>query len=443
MYGYVSLPEMLLAREERAQRQQMLQQKGGTLVCLTLNIPGPRKVTPLVGQAFYSGLHQVEKALTALGPWERARVIREKTGLEAYYLCLIPAGSVKRALCAVEDGTPLGRVYDLDVLEESGRKLSREELGLPPRQCLMCGDPAFVCARSRRHSVDEMMAEIEKRVIADRSAACVRIGALAADALCKEARTTPKPGLVDERNQGSHPDMTLALLLKSARSLEEYFAACAALGAEAEEEKDLFPSLQALGRGAERTMVRVTGGINTHKGAIFSLGLLCAAAGRCCFHTDDMTPEALCAAAGAICAPAVSAYLAALRPENAETFGERLYLAEGIRGIRGEAAAGFPALVNVALPEMRKRRAEGCSENDAGVYALLALLASVTDTTLRKRGGPEGAAFARENARKLLEQPMNRKAVAALDDAFIRRGLTCGGCADLLACSYFLLAITG
>ena len=439
MYGNVSLSEMLLAREERAQRQRELLQRGGTLVCVTMNIPGPQKVTPLIKQAFFAGLHRLERALTALGVWERAEVVRQKTGLEAYYMTPVSSAAVKRALCGVEDETPVGRVFDLDVLDGHGNKRSREELGLPPRRCLLCDEPAFVCARSRRHAVAEMTAEIEKRIRNDRAETCARFGKSAAGALCREADTTPKPGLVDRRNQGSHPDMTLALLKKSARSLEGYFTACAALGAEAEETEALFPALQALGQDAERAMLRVTGGVNTHKGAVFSLGLLCAAAGRCFFHTDTMTPEAICAEAGAICAPAMAAYFAALCPENARSFGDRLYLSHGIQGIRGEAAAGFPALVNVALPEMKKRLAAGHSENDAGICALLALLETLTDTTLLKRGGTAGAAFARENARKLLARPFDPKAAEALDDAFIARNLTCGGCADLLACAYFLL----
>ena len=440
MYGKVSLPEMLAAREERAARQRALLQKNRTLVCLTLNIPGPQKVTPLIKQAFFAGLRLTERALAPLVPWERARIIREKTGLEAYYLCDIPAAAVKRALCAVEDETAVGRVFDLDVLSVNGEKLSREELGLPPRRCLLCGQPAFVCARSRSHSIADMMAEIERRIMGYRAAECAHIGALAVDALAREARTTPKPGLVDERNQGAHPDMTLEMLLQSARSLAGYFAACAEAGAKAEETDDLFPTLQALGREAEQAMLRVTHGVNTHKGAVFSLGLLCAAAGRCFFHAPDFTPDALCKAAGEICAPAMAAYFAALRPENARTFGDKLYLTSGIRGIRGEAAAGFPALTGIALPEMRARLAAGYDENEAGVYTLLSLLTRIDDTTLLKRGGVSGAAFARESAGTLINGEKDLQAVEALDDAFIARGLTCGGCADLLACAYFLLS---
>ena len=120
-----------------------------------------------------------------------------------------------------------------------------------------------------------------------------------------------------------------------------------------------------------------------------------------------------------------------------KTAGERLYLQYGIRGIRGEAADGFPSVKNIGLPHFRQARAEGVSQNGAGVLTLLHLIAQVQDTTLYHRGGCDGAQWAAAAAKKLLPCPSNAQ-IAQLDDAFIARNLSPGGCADLLAATYFL-----
>ena len=122
------------------------------------------------------------------------------------------------------------------------------------------------------------------------------------------------------------------------------------------------------------------------------------------------------------------------------TAGERLYLTRGITGIRGEAAAGLPAVTNVGLPVFRDCLAKGYSPNDAGAVTLLHLIARVADTNLYHRGGEEGAAWAAKEAEKLLPAPAMEQ-IEALDDAFIRRNLSPGGCADLLAVTYFLHAL--
>lgn len=430
--GDVTVMEMMQARDERALRQQRLMQKGSALVCLTMNIPGPRKTSPMIYAAFLEGKRLIAAALPQVIFAEQTLA---KTGFEACYLLPGDALQAKRILCALEDDTPLGRLFDIDVLNSDGQKISREELGFPLRRCFLCGQPAFVCARSRAHTVADMMGEIERRIAPFyREQTLRRLSRAAVEALEREARTTPKPGLVDERNCGSHPDMNLAMLLSSARALEGYFFRCAQLGFDCRE-GDLFPALQAAGVQAEEDMLSVTGGVNTHKGAIFSLGILCAAGARCAadFQTEA---DAVCRRAGDIARPAVERYLASIT--TAHTFGEKLYLQQGIRGIRGEAADGFPALR--ALWPVFRQEAEQLSLNEAGVRAIIRLLSHIQDTTLVKRGGAQGEAFARTQAQRIRRHGFVTEEIIALDDGMIARHLTCGGCADLLACLYFLYA---
>ena len=430
--GEVTVLDMMEVRERRAERQRELLRFGETLICLTMNIPGAQKVTPLVFVAFSEGRRRIEAAMPSA---RFCTEILEKTGLEAYYLVNGDASAVKRTLCAVEDETPLGRLFDIDVLQADGEKISREALGLPPRTCFLCGRPAFLCARSRAHAVKDMTDEIARRIRAFHREQTVKdLSEAAVDALIEEAHTTPKPGLVDERNVGAHPDMSLNLLEKSAHALQNYFAECAALGYD-EAPESVFPALQNAGIRAEKVMLTATGNVNTHKGAIFSLGLLCAAQAHGAAHFDA-SPETVCQTAGNIARPAMEAYFSALTTPR--TFGERLYIEQGIRGIRGEAADGFPALLSV-LPAFSED-CKALSRRDAGVRALLRLLSRIQDTTLVKRGGDEKAARVKAEARRIEEHGFRQEDILALDDAMISANLTCGGCADLLACLYFLTA---
>ncbi len=432
-FGEVTVTDMMAARERRAERQRTLLLSGRPLICLTMNIPGPVKVTPRVAVAFAEGKRLIEAA------FPNARFcgeIAEKTGLEAYYSADGDAADIKRTLCATEDETPLGRLFDIDVLRTDGEKISREALGLPPRTCFLCGRPAFVCARSRAHSIGDMTDEINRRItVFYRERTVSRLSAAAVSALIEEARTTPKPGLVDERSIGSHPDMSLSLLIQSARALENYFTECASLGFD-NAPAQVFPLLQKAGIRAEHTMLAATGNINTHKGAIFSLGLLCAAQAH---HAAvfDMSPETVCQTAGCIARPATEQYFAALT--SPRTFGERLYAEKGVRGIRGEAADGFPSLLAV-LPAF-SAECRVMPRMEAGVRALIRLMSRIQDTTLVKRGGEKAAEHVRTEARRIESAGFPQRDILALDDAMIAENLTCGGCADLLACLYFLTAV--
>lgn len=262
-------------------------------------------------------------------------------------------------------------------------------------------------------------------------------------ALLREVAVTPKPGLVDRRNNGAHRDMDFYTFLDSAAAIAPYFGRMAAVGAErGADAKTLLASIRPIGIEAERAMNRATGGVNTHKGAIFSLGVLSAAAGLVLSQNGSRQAEDLLGAAAKIAAPAEKELERLLKAPA--TNGERLYRERGVTGIRGEAAAGFPEVRDQALPLMRRLRQEGTyGENEILLQVLLTLMASVTDTNLLSRGGAEGLAFAQREAGRILALggalcEEGRAALGALDLVFIERNLSPGGCADLLAITVFL-----
>lgn len=430
---------MLLAREDRVRRQQrLLEQYREPLVCFTMNIPGPVKTSPLIRRAFSWGCGQLEQRLTGVLHRELGL---EVTGCEGYYVVRGDALDIKAACTAIEEETPLGRLFDLDVLDIKGNKLDRSLVGGKSRDCIVCGASGRGCASRRVHAVPQLQAAA-KQIMEDhfREADRDRIGALAVRSLIEEVRVTPKPGLVDRRNSGSHRDMDLTTFLASAEALGPYFRECVELGRETAEAsaEETFAALRRAGLQSEEAMYRATGGVNTHKGAIFTLGILCGSLGRL------WKPEAPVADTASLLAEAGRIAAGAMADLDREpvTAGQRLHRSLGLPGIRGEAAAGIPSVEKIALPVLRACREEGYDANDAAVIALLHLMARVEDTNLYHRGGPSGAAWAKAQASALLPRP-SMAAVEELDDAFIARNLSPGGCADLLAAALFLDALDG
>ncbi len=253
------------------------------------------------------------------------------------------------------------------------------------------------------------------------------IGALARRCLDLELRTWPKPGLVSPRDNGSHDDMDAALLRRSAAVLESSFVALAAAGRDGAG----MGGLRAIGLRAEAAMLAATGGVNTHRGAIFGLGLLCAAAGR--------SEIALGATVRAVWGDAIAA-----NAPSPGSHGTMVARAHDVAGARGEAAGGFHTVYGVGLPALATaRRLAPGDANAARVHTLFALLASVADTNLLHRGGAEGLDFAHDAARGFLARggvgaPDWREAAVGVHRAFVARRLSPGGCADLLAMTLFV-----
>lgn len=260
----------------------------------------------------------------------------------------------------------------------------------------------------------------------------LRIARLAAAALVEEVYTTPKPGLVDLNNTGAHRDMTVQTFLYSAAALQPYFREMAELGRTLPQEA-LLPALRASGIRAEAAMFKATDGVNTHKGALFSLGILCGCAGRFLAMNRRPSAEDLCGLAAdltrGICARELGV--------GDETHGQGVFRKYGARGIRGEAESGFASVRMYSLPCFRQELERGTEYGEAAVKALLSLISRVPDTTVLHRRGEKIAAWAAEEAARCLAD-YREDTVLELDRAFIRENVSHGGCADLLAVTIFL-----
>ena len=434
----VTLTQVLQARDRRASLQQeLLKAFHCPLICFTMNIAGPIKTSPLILRGFQAGLASLDKKLPRDKILAR-RTFQEITGCEAFYAVNADAAQLKQLCTAIEKATPLGRLFDMDVLDTDGKKLERNSL----RGCIVCGKPGRGCAAGRLHPVAQLQ-EVTRQILRDHFAAADRehIGTLAYEGLLAEVNTTPKPGLVDANNRGSHKDMDIPLFTRSAESLRPYFLACFEIGRQTQAlpPEEAFSQLRRAGMEAEKQMFAATGGVNTHKGAVYTMGLLCGSIGRLWQAGKPFAGlDAVLQEAANLVFSSVQADFAAI--DTPKTPGETLFVKKGLTGIRGEAAAGFPAIRDISLPAFTKALSQGKNQNDAAVIALIHLIAQVEDTNLYHRGGSEGAAFAKAAAKALLPDP-EMGVVERLDAQFISRNLSPGGCADLLAATLFLHAL--
>ena len=427
---HIALAQILAAREDRARAQQVLLAKFHCpILSFTMNIAGPVKDTPLIRRAFQEGIALIKTAVPAQAILSSQQAYND-TGCAALYAVDMDAQALKRICVEIEEGSSLGRLFDMDVLDTDGHKLERSDI----RGCIVCGRPGRNCAARRLHSVENLQ-DVTQRMIIDyfAEADAEEVAENAVLSLLKEVNATPKPGLVDRRNTGSHRDMDMSMFTASAQALKPYFRECFTIGRTLPPEA-IFPTLRQAGLRAEQTMYQTTGGINTHKGAIFTMGILCGSIGSL-WRADMPRPlsEAIFQQSAQLTAPHVTKDFVSA---TGVTAGERLYLTQGIPGARGEAAKGFPS-VQKALSFLRQQKGQGIGENDALVRTLLFLIAHVDDTNLHHRGGKQGAQWAAKAAQALLPSP-TKSQIEELDHGFIQRNLSPGGCADLLAAAIFL-----
>ena len=264
-----------------------------------------------------------------------------------------------------------------------------------------------------------------------------QLARLALHSMYTELALYPKPGLVSLVDSGSHDDMNAETFLRSLFALRHYFQHIARAGAEGAS----FAHLQQLGIAAEERMLQATKGINTHRGAIFSLGLLCAASQRCIALGLPRTPIQ-------IRAQLLSSWGQALAKHHslADSHGAQVAQQFGfsaLSGAREEAARGFPSVFELALPHLHQLLANGRSMPEALLEVFFVLLTRIHDTNVLYRGGLAGAAFVKHAAVQFLAQGGTAQEgwfarAHACHQSFVAAKLSPGGAADLLAATHFV-----
>jgi triphosphoribosyl-dephospho-CoA synthase len=257
---------------------------------------------------------------------------------------------------------------------------------------------------------------------------------LAVRALIEEAELTPKPGLVDKQSAGSHHDMSIELMIQSARSLEQAFREIAKVSYGRVPSQELREEIAAIGRQGEIDMFQATRGVNTHKGAIWALGLLVSSAAM---NPGETSLDQIAKKAGKL----------ALFPDRKLpqqiTNGKRVKEKYGVNGALGEAQQGFPHIRNISLPVLYDSRSRGIKEDLCRLNTLIALMASLDDTCILHRGGAQALIYTKELASEILIlggvwTQTGWEVLEELSQFLIKCNASPGGSADLLAATLFL-----
>ncbi|MCF7537913.1 triphosphoribosyl-dephospho-CoA synthase [Pseudomonas petrae] len=262
-----------------------------------------------------------------------------------------------------------------------------------------------------------------------------RLADLAVDALIDEADLSPKPALVDRRSSGAHTDLHLGLMHASALSLWPAFKQMAdAAMAIGEINPLLRLTIGRLGREGEAAMMRTTNGVNTHRGAIWALGLLVTAAA---LDRRDLFPEGVSRRAGQL------ALIEDRHQPSNHSHGQAVAQKYGAKGAREQAQAGFPAVTQTGLPQLIRSRAAGHGEQNARLDALLAIMTTLSDTCVLYRAGEEGLHAMQHGAQRVLDAGgsatlSGRRALNQLDQQLLSLNASPGGAADLLAACLFI-----
>ncbi len=432
---------MLLARESRVNRQNELLINGKSLICFTLNIAGECKNSPIISKVFDEGVCKIKQSLK----WNDILVkeyqeYKEKTGCEAYFLTDSSAIKIKEIMTTIEDSINIARLFDIDVIKSDGQKICREEIGLLPRGCIVCGKQGAGCARSRAHSLDEIVshtADLICNYFVDKYSDYIAQNAV--KALLYEVCVTPKPGLVDRADNGAHKDMDIYTFINSSCCLYDYFKECAKKSMLFYDKpvEYIFKQLRYIGKIAEDKMFYNTNGINTHKGAIFSLGVISASFGYMYANDIEKTIENVLSISADMAKNALNDFEGI---HTAKTFGEQIFISNNLTGIRGEASKGYPAVKNISYPMLLDMIAKGFDTDTCGIYVLLNLITQVEDTNIIKRVGTENFYKIQQQVKEMLkEKSFDIKAQASkLNKYFIKMNISAGGCADLLAVTFML-----
>lgn len=271
--------------------------------------------------------------------------------------------------------------------------------------------------------------------------------AAAEKGLFYEVALSPKPGLVDRLTNGAHKDMDFYLFIDSILALSPYFSQYLKAGLQHQgAPAELFYTLRQLGQQAEAAMFTATNGINTHKGANFSFAVLLGATGlhlqKSQLPLTATDSENILKLSQAITKDLLKTDFKNVASKKELTHGEKLYLAKGATGIRGQAAAGYPALGEVLLPYLRANR--NLPREELLLRALVFLMSELEDSNVLHRGGATALITLKAEMQQLHAKELtNAELIRALiqyDEILISRNWSPGGAADLLSLGiYFAL----
>lgn len=282
---------------------------------------------------------------------------------------------------------------------------------------------------------------------------CELLSENAVKSLLFEVSAAPKPGLVDRFNSGAHKDMDFFSFMSSSAALSIYFYKCTLQGVNfgGKSPQKMFDGLRSLGIEAEKRMFLATGGVNTHKGLVFSLGIICAAASNCYVESNDgkFDLQIISEKIKEMTKGISEKELAYSKDIEKMTCGEKIYKRYGLKGIRGEAEGGYNTVLTVSLPVFRELMNSGkFNINDSLVHTLMHIMTASVDTNVIGRHDIESLEYVKRSAKQALEMggvftEEGKRYIYKMDKDFIEKNISPGGSADLLAVTvmFYMLEI--
>ncbi|MBS4534741.1 triphosphoribosyl-dephospho-CoA synthase CitG [Clostridium sp. D2Q-14] len=277
------------------------------------------------------------------------------------------------------------------------------------------------------------------------------VASLAQRAILYEVSVSPKPGLVDRENNGAHNDMNFFTFLSSSSSLYKglYEFTMAGINFKEKNISKLLNNIRPIGIDCEKAMFDATKGINTHKGIIFSFGILCATIGYLYEkkHKEIFLAEEVTSVVKDMTKDLVTKDFYNLDFKKNLTHGEYLYKAYGLKGIRGEVESGFKTVISKPISIIRQWDTnKNLSKNDLFLEVLLYIISSSEDTNIVTRGGINSLKYVKDTSKRFLEnggmkQSNAKKILNSINDSFVKMNISPGGSADLLAVTIFLALI--
>ena len=268
------------------------------------------------------------------------------------------------------------------------------------------------------------------------------VAKLATKALLYEVSISPKAGLVSRLSNGSHKDMDFYTFIDSALSLDEYFSECFVYGQENDFYSPIFfKNLRDLGKKAEKEMYQATDGINTHKGTIFSMGIIISVLASYLKEVDKIDLKILSEKIKTMCSP----LLGELENTNSfSTYGEKAFKNYHLTGARGLAISGYDIVLLDGINKL-KEFTKSLDFETSCILLLFYYISILDDTNIVNRANFETLKeiqrlcknLYEENSKSLSKEKI-RNEMSKLNDIFIEKNISAGGSADLLILTIFI-----
>ncbi len=408
---------ILEAREQRYQRiQNHLDTAESVPVILKSITPGKHKQIPMSRIHVKLIHHLIMKVFKPLS----ASYEQSLDGDYYMYTYKTSPQKIKKRMVFIEKHHPLGRFIDIDVYTKT-KAVSRTDLGLSPRKCILCDKPAHVCARSKNHSQKALLEHMHQKT---KETVIKAIKKEALKALRRELYLHPKFGLVSRKSSGIHT-MDYTHFLASIEALDPYFQQYLEVDID---QPESLKQLRSIGINAEKAMLEATGGHNTHKGIIFIFGLILPYYLKHILHQNSFTVmlEDIKKAAQQL----TKHDFENLNNKTELSHGEKVYLTYGIKGIRGEVSEGFPSIMGWY---------KKYPYND--YQKLCAIMSRLDDTTIIKRKNLGTLKTIKQEMQALLEErTWIQNYYETLSEQYLKNNISPGGAADLLAVTFFFEA---